>query len=264
MRNLVFNDIYKVFTGKKMYIFIIISLVFLLILSVGIKVVKTMPDATNDPQILNITGQSFPLVVLDIFVNLFFPIFLFMIIVDLVTEELVNGTAKFTLLRPVKRGKIVISKAISVFLLLTLFLVINLIIAYCLGAVILGWEGNFIINGISLDTVEGIVTTISSYLISLVPLFAFGMVFLILSIYATSASSGILIGLGLMFLLKIVGSVIRPIGLFIITEHFALYTNLIDSVNWNGLGKGVAVSLVYSVLGLMFSIKVFKEKDILF
>lgn len=112
----VVNELEKIFIKKKNLFFLVIAAL------IPIGVVLTFLLAQNTLGLFAITAGGFPIFILGIITNLFLPIMVFSVATEIFTGEIGDRTLKLTLLRPISRFTVFLSKTIS----LGIFIVVNL------------------------------------------------------------------------------------------------------------------------------------------
>lgn len=260
MYKLVQNEFYKFFAGKKIYMFMVITVIMALVMGFGVLIVQK--SGQNVPELDQITGNSFPLSFLDMLANFFFPLFVIVMIADSITVELTEGTLKLTLLHPVTRRQLLNAKMITILILLVLYVVYSLIIGYIIGIPFFGWTESFDYKGYVLTAGDGLLTTIGSYLVLILPTFGFGLLTFLLALQITSTSSAIISALGLLFFLRITAAAITPIARFLVTSYFEMYNFLLPTVNWAHMVYGFVVIGITGLIGYLATWYIFERKDL--
>ncbi|MDW7673988.1 MAG: ABC transporter permease [Bacillota bacterium] len=264
MFNLVKNELYKLFKTKKIYVFLFIIFVYNFLPSLE-KVMGTIGD-----EIL-INGQTTPFYMLNFMITNIFPIFIIVALADMVTGEYASGTLKLPLLHPVSRVNLLAAKAIALTIVLLFILMFSLILSYIMGTAIFGWGDQFIYQepdqalqyATFYSTKEGIAITFISYVISAIPLIAFGLVIMFLALIINS--SGVLAGLsiGLVIFLSIFGEVVVAIRPFLIIDALSMFKTLFITKNMSYFIVNMIVTALYGIVFFLGSIYLFKNKDLL-
>ena len=137
MIKIIYNEVYKLLARKKIYIFMAIILIVSLfslasaLITNGIfKPTNPNADTAMQSQILSslgrFNGQSFPLTLFGGVMSTILPIFVVILIANMVTDEYTDGSLKLPLLRQVSRNELLIGKLVSltvVMILMMLFLI---------------------------------------------------------------------------------------------------------------------------------------------
>lgn len=248
------NEYYKIFKQKKIYIFLSI-----------IGVMAFLPVLLNRIEETDIvfTVNTLPLENLSWSVELVIPIFIAILVGDLVTNEYKEGTLKLSLVSGATRIELLITKIIALISIILIMVSFTLIVSYLSGSIFLEWGVPFEFNNITLNEVQGIIYTLGLYLLSVVPLT--GFMFLIIYLGFKLKSSGSVVGLtiGLFFTMNIIRQLsdfFRPI---IIIEYFNTGYLLNNSELFDNLFIFLLVSTIYSVLFFSLCLIDIRQKDII-
>ncbi len=261
MLRLVNNEISRMFAKKKMFIFILILLAFTLTLSIGIKSVQLIGNLPPE-EVPQMTGQDMPMALLAAGIDFLLPVFLIILISDMFTEEYKNGTLKLPLLHPVSRQKVFLSKILALTIFVLILIVFQMITGYLVGTLFFEWgEGLNFINQV-FEPTKGILLTIQSYGMSMLPILAFGMLVTLLSILINNSGAVVGSSIGIVFIFNIAGQLSDKISPYLINTHFKWFINLFQQ----GVSKTVIFSLtiilIYALVFLSASLWSFKRKDI--
>lgn len=152
----VLNEIEKILLRRRNIIFLIITAVCTLLLSIGVMFFQSKFG------FVVVTGSAFPVYTLGYFVKVFLPLFVFMTGADAFTGEASEKTLKLSLTKAISRTKIFVSKNIA----LIIFAVINLFIVFIISF----FAGLFFsVRG---DIVVGFLRSLGLYFIDVLPVAA--------------------------------------------------------------------------------------------
>ena len=252
---LIQNELVKLFAKKKIYIFMGIIFVMTLLLAFIYKfanIDKTM------------SAQMFPLEILTMQLDMLLPIFISILIADIITDEYRTGTLKLPLIHPVSRKKLLNSKLFVLVITISFLLLFSLIISYGLGMSLFAWEEGFSFNETIYTANQGIFITIGSYIISILPLLTFSLLIMLISLKLSSSGAVVGSAIGLLFgfdILIQLSEVVRP---YILNYYFRYYSILINK----GIGEesiiGFLVIILYGTVAYLLAVKIFQEKDIVY
>ena len=211
-------------------------------------------------------GQEYPLSLLEGMVNLL-PLLLIFIVSDMVAGEYNSGTLKLSLLYPVSRDRLLISKMMAILVMTVFLLAFTLVIGYIAGFLAWGWEEGFTYMGMEYSTGKGILVTLQSYLITVLPVFSLGLLFLFLSLLVKNGTAA----LGLSFVIFLAMSflsdfmdIARPI---LITSYLNIFQFILLRDESSELSRmilpGFAVLVLGTTLLIAVSLLYFQRKDIL-
>lgn len=251
MISLIKNEFIKLLSSKKLLAFMAIILIFQLILTAF----------TFGGNIFN--GQTYPLSILGILASWLLPLFLIVIVAEIITEDYAIGMLALTLIHPVSRFKLLAAKALYLLLLIVSILLLAMLSAYLIGTVCFGWAGEFAIRGVTYSAVQGFLITAGSYLISAVPLFAFSSLIMLLALLLQSSALVVGTAAGMLFTFYILGELISELQPYFLTSYFSYFSHIyyyLDDLPslWAALG---AVGL-YGLIPYLISIGVFYRRDL--
>lgn len=256
MFSLVKNEVIKIFAGKKIYV---ISVIIILA-----NLLAWMESLVGTIDIL-INGQNISLHMLGTIMNIIMPIFMIILVGDMFTAEYVNGTLKLPLLHPVSRMKLITAKAIALIIPVFVLTIFSIIISYLLGSIYFGWGDIFIFEDVEYSTIAGIILTINSYLISIIPVYTFSLVLMFLSMFFNSTGAFAGASFGLIILLSFFGEVINALKPYLIIHYF---NDLFRIVFFEGDPVNIAIAFVvipvYGLCSYLLSIYLFRKKDLLY
>ena len=250
-------ELWKMFHGMKLYI--LCGILVLMSLMIALSMIVSNSPASSVP----INGQSFPILLLGSIGKDIVPILMVIASAGLLSDELRNGTLKGLLVRPVTRLEVLAGKAGALLVYILLFLMVTLISGYGWGLLFFGWGKGFIPPIAPVSAGIGIVRTIGAYALTVLPLFGFGAVVLLLSQWLISSNAVIALSLGLFLGMQLASRLVERIRFALISEHFAVGIGWLD-----GTGSRIGVSIMVSVLYILFlsaiSAVSIRSKDILY
>jgi len=255
--NLIKNEMIKTFSTKKMYVFYGIIIVFCLMISITIIL---QPGSIIDKP----TGQAFPLILLKALIGQIFPMFIIILAVDMITNEYRNGTFKLPLLHPVSRRKYIISKILSIIVLIISLLGFTLVSSYFTGTIFFGWGDGVVIDGNLYGSLEGIIKMLTYYSISIAPLAAFSMLSVVIALLFSNTGIAVGLSIGLLFALDVARQLIPELGFYIINSTFYLFESLFNSNLYDLAISQILVTLIYAFISVVLSDIIIKNKEILY
>jgi ABC-2 type transport system permease protein len=211
--------------------------------------------------------------------ELFLPLMIMIVAVDLVSSERSMGTIKLLLTRPVSRFRVLLGKYITLVLAVSLVMLIFGILAYIISALMFGGSGwtapvltGFSVKGGELDISGVRLVTQWQYLFQLFGLAWFislvvGTLSFMLSILMRSSAAG----MGTMLACLIAGAILSNMVSSWESAKYLFMVNLglMDYVSGSAppiegmtLGFSLTVLLVWMVGSLLVSFGVFMKKDI--
>lgn len=248
MKNLMKNELYKAFRIKKFYIIMIVALAIEIAVAQQSKFNGSVSGTTS------INGQKFPLLLLDNFPYLF-TIFVAVFIADSWVDEYRTGMLKLSLLRPVSRIAFLSAKVVSLLICSGLIMGFVLMSAYAVGTLTFGWGENTGLDSIFLTFKSGVVT--------LIPVFGFGL--LIMFIAILTDNMGVTIGgaLGLMIFSQMfeTSKELRNYSIIYIMRSF--YKNLFTQHTQEEVIINIVVITAYIIVFYVGCVLAFYKKDLI-
>lgn len=263
MLKLIRFELYKLITNKKLYVLMGVIIGASVLIGYGIQLINTIEDI---PSKITMNGQSYPIFLLMQLTKEVLPIILIILLGGLFSDEYREGTLKYTLLKPVKRNEVLAAKLTVVAAATAVFLGTAFVSGYLVGPFIFGWGDSFSIPGsqIVMSTSEGIIRTVFAYGLTALPLAAFSIIILFLSILISSSGLVLGAGIGLLMMFNMAQGFVERIRPYIITNYFTIGSMLLETTNAAGLLQGIGTVMVYLVIFLGGAALAFKRKDILY
>lgn len=264
MRNLIRNELHKLFAQKKMFVFFTILLCMALLITGIVYTTHHNPklQALADmEQTANFTGQQFPLTNLSGMVQMF-SIFAIIMIAEMITEEYTTGTLKLSLLHPVTRRRLITAKAASLWIATLILLLFTMVFSYIIGTVFFGWGSHFVLLEKTYSTGAGLLMTLGAYLLTSLPVMAISLVVLYAALFLNSSGAVIGLGLGFFFAQSIISQVSSKLAPFMVLTYTDIW-GFLYSEQWRKVGYGLLVFLIYGGISYILSLRKFRQKDLL-
>lgn len=249
--SLLINEHAKLFKRKRLWV-MLTSIVFIVILA-GIFVLKFFSETNGTPE------ESSLWAFVSILKNVAILIGLFAISIscNIVTQEFSLGTIKFLMIRPVTRGKVLLSKYLTVLSLTLLFLLVLFVLSLVTGGMIFGFH--------TLPT-DDVAEIVKAYLYSLIEIVMLATLAFMLSVLTRSNS----LAMGLSIPLYLMGGMSNLLIARYEWSKYSLFVNLNLDMYDIGvpfkpgmtLGFSLAVLAVYYLIFLAVAFLVFKKRDI--
>lgn len=248
---LIKNEMYKVFKLNKLYFFIVIA--------IGLLIVQGITFSSNSSYSVN--GQSFPIWMLSRIMPLFI-FFMSLLLAEIISDEYRNGTLKLFLLRPVDRIGLLNAKISAMIVSVFMLLLSVMVGSYIIGTAFWGWGDQMMFNEAIFQPAQGILVTLQSYVITLLPCLGFGMIIVLVSVLSSSMGATVGISLGIMFVLTALENV-QGINDYSIVHQMNLYQSFNGNPQSINLILGLVNVAVYTIIFYVGSVVAFKKKDIL-
>jgi ABC-2 type transport system permease protein len=208
-------------------------------------------------------GQSYPLFLHGLTVSWIIPIFITVLVTDMFTEEYTNGTLTLPLVHPVTRGELLAAKVLSLLILIFIILTATMVIGYVAGTVMRGWGSQFLYRGVARSSAKGIYLTILTYLCSVIPLFVFGLLVMLLAFLINNSGAVVGVSLGLILLFAFLGFLDSNINPYLVTYYFSSFPqSLLFAKNFPEAMLALKVMAVYGICSYASSIAIFLKRDL--
>ena len=259
MTGLIRNELIKIVKQKKIFIMAgVILAITLALVFVSFSVEEAAPLASG--------GQEYPLSLLEGMVNLL-PLLLIFIVSDMVAGEYNSGTLKLSLLYPVSRDRLLISKMMAILVMTVFLLAFTLVTGYIAGFLAWGWEEGFTYMGMEYSTGKGILVTLQSYLISVLPLLAIGILYLFLSLLVNNGTAALGLSLVTFFVMTGMFDFVEVLRPFLLTSYLQLFQFIILREEAAELSVMIVSGFIVLIAGTTIlaaaSLYLFRRKDIL-
>lgn len=268
MSNIIVNEVYKLLARKKIYIFMVILFLLVLIMTISTSITNKAFRSSNlnanqaiSP--MQINGQSFPITLLDGIISFALPIMVIILVADIVTGEYAEGSLRLPLLRQVSRTQLLLSKVCALAAAIMILLFFTAVLGYILGTVVLGWGDKFLLKSMALPPSYGILFTLSIYGFSVLPLLSFGMIILLFSVMLSNEGAVISTGMGILITLMVINEMFYKISPYLINNYFNVYNLISSGSGIENIFMALIIILIYGVLFYILSISIFKKRDIL-
>lgn len=256
MIRLVKNEMIKAIGSRKIHAFAVILLLIGIAPVIGSMLVK----------ISTFDGQTYPLFLYGLTVSWVMPIFIIVLVSDMVAEDYVNGTLANSLIHPVTRGEVYAGKAVSMLAITLSLLVYTMILGYIIGTVFYGWGEEFMLRGgVRYPAAAGILITVSTFLSTAVPLWVFGVMVMFLALLVQSGGAVVAVSVGFMLLGAFLGFMVSEVQPYLVTTYFSSFANsLLLEKDYPAVMTALKVLAVYAVAFYTAGVVIFKKRDIVY
>jgi ABC-2 type transport system permease protein len=237
--------------------------------SLAIKLAGSGPNANEGPAFLSRVlgnGMYVPLASLSALLPFLLPMAASMVASYMVAGEAELGTLRIILLRPVKRGSMLVSKWIVAMLYLAVGFLLVLVGGVVFGGLFFGLHPMITLSGTTLSVAHGLGLTVLVFLYGLAAMSCMVSLALLFSVL-TDSSLTALIGAVIFYIvvqIVIAFSYFAWLRPWVFPNYFLEYVSFFrDPIYWTPILKGLASFGVWS-FGLTFAAYVlFRRKDVL-
>ncbi|OEF96715.1 ABC transporter permease [Desulfuribacillus alkaliarsenatis] len=254
MSNLIYNEIYKMIANRKLVIFLFLTIGILLLPAASL----IIPELD-----IPFTGQDYAINMLSGTISMLLPLFIIVMLAEMFASEYEKGTLKNSLIQPVLRTEVLAAKVIAVGIITSVLLLVSMIFSYIIGTLLFGWGEGVLIGGETVSGINGVLITLASHLVSLIPLMAFAFVILAICVAASSGTTAIGVSIGVFFALTFLGQLVEQVRPYLITTHLSFYIQVIEPALRQNLLFTVVVLAAYAVAFLVLAVAMFKRKQII-
>ena len=209
------NELFKLRKRKKYLVFLIIGAVICVASALRVLIVNYITDGgvSREAILGGLMSSNLPFILL-----IFLPLMAVRAASDLFVGEQVDHTLRFSLMRPVGKGKLFFSKAAAVFLLCAF----DLAVLYVVSTVAqVGLGGG----------TEGILTSLGACLLDLIPLAVLVLFFCLINQLVRGSSLTVLLCVVLYIGLLVMGTYLPAVGGLVFTGY----------LRWHNLWIGIAL-----------------------
>ena len=212
------NELFKLRKRKKYLVFLVLGSAICVASALRVLIVNYVTDGGVSRQAIlgGLMSSNLTFILL-----LFLPLMAIMATCDLFVGEQVDHTIRFSLMRPVGKGKIFFSKAAAVFLLCAFDLAVRYVVT-TLTQVCLGGGG------------EGILTSLGASLLDLIPLAVLVLFFALINQLVKGSSLTVLLCVVCYIGLLILGTYMPAVGGLVFTGY----------LRWHNLWIGITLPLL--------------------
>lgn len=221
----------------------------------------------NSQNINAILPQDARILLMKVFDN--FEILIIFLIIYLsctiIIEEFQSGTIRNVLIKPYSRIKILFSKILTNFLIITVSVIVLVVLQYLIGGLLFGFESysleavrynSYNKDIVTIDLIQYMLTITVSKLFMYITFSSFS---LLLGIIVNNIALNILISIGLYFL-STFESLINKFTQYLFIFNWNISNFLFGNINM--LVQSIMISTISLVIILLFLITIFKNKDI--
>jgi len=215
------------------------------------------------------TGLSLPMVMLDAVSSFVLPLFIIILIGFMISEEYGQGTLSISLIHPVTRGKLLLSKLITVEIVAVILLIFTFVISFVIGTLFFGVGQevavtSLIYGKVAYPVASGLMLTLQSYTLTAITMIAFTSLVILLAIQFSSSGAMIGAGIGILIVLTALSNIPAKFNQYFITGYLKFHNIIFYGSPAVKPVFGVLVLAIYAIAAYVISCSVFKKKDILY
>lgn len=240
------NEIEKMYHKKKV---VITGLLTIFIITFGQLIVSF---ARTKLGILTASSTEFPLMVLSVLNNTILPLFCALMTIDVFTGELSHNLMKLTLLRPVCRYKIYLSKIVAV---------CTYILGTLLAVYIMSTLAGLLFNPLTLS-LSFLLKVFVAYIITLVPFIGLTAFIAFISNILKSSTSAFFVSIVVFLGFKGAEILFPKVSSLFITSSINWYSLfLAHDISYLRIGINLLTIIGYGIIFLTLGLSSFEKKD---
>lgn len=240
------NETTKIFSKKKFIFLFSISI----LVSILASIINLMVDRSFGGPLLN--NANLPVTVLNFMSSLLLPLFILMLTSDLFSGEFSDNSIVMSLIRPITRNKLYISKilaiGISIMFLLLGTLVISLITS--------------LIGGNLSACLSKLPSNLMAYIFAVVPMLLIAIITAFAAQFTKSGSLTVVIMILASILMSTVSIIFPEITPFMPTTYLTWYQNFYSNLNFSIIINELLYILAYGIIFMFAGTYLFHQKDV--
>jgi ABC-2 type transport system permease protein len=253
MSGLIKNELLKLFHNRKVFFFMVIVL-----LANIVPVLMTLLV-----RIRTLDGQSYPSTLFGFTVSWILPLFLVVIITEMITEEYMGGTLSLSLVHPVSRFQLYTAKALSLLIFIAVAVLYSLLVGYGIGTIVFGWGTEFFMRGVAYTTWQGMQITVGSYLLSIIPLWSFCFFVMFLATVLSGGASVVGTAAGFMLIATILDVLSGQVRPYLITTYFtSLPVSVLIAPQQGGVTFALTFLFFHGVIFYLAGFYILHKRDL--
>jgi|GEM_PF-1368585 len=239
------NEMIKMISGKKLYIFSVILIASIIIMAL---LCKSIPSVKIGPQ--NFVAQ---MIMNGMIMEPLIPIFMILVAAEIITEDYSSGTMKFTLMTPIRKIDVFAGKLLFMGVYIVILMAICFVSSYIVQIFFCGLGGSSIFF-------KTFIYNLKCFVVVIPPLIAFSAIVGFISLFITSSGAVIGIGIGVYIIAKFLNMGIKNFIYFSPVGGFYA-SSFIGKTGTYGIWTFMLSSLVYIIVFAILIAAVVKKKD---
>lgn len=240
------NETYKIVKRKKFIFLFSISM----LVAITASVINMVTGSHFGVSLFK--NSTLPVTILNLMSSILLPLFVLLLTSDLFSGELADNSIVMSMVRPITRSKIYISKmlsiAISILALLMATFVASLIASF--------FGGNF--N----DIISRLPANLMSYIFAVVPLMLIAVITAFAAQFTRSGSLTVVIMILASVLMSVVTVFVPQVVSFLPTTYMTWYQNFYSGVDLTLVINEFLYILAYGIIFMFAGTYLFEQKDI--
>ncbi len=240
------NETFKIISKKKFIFLFSISI----LITIAASVINLLADRNLGAPLLNNT--HLPITVLDFMSSLILPLFVLMLTSDLFSGEYSDNSIVMTLVRPITRNKLYISKILAIGIS---------ILGLLLGTFIISLAASLLGGNLS-DCMDKLPSNFISYVSSVMPMLLIAIITAFAAQFTKNGSLTVVIMIMASVLMSAASLFIPELANFAPTTYLSWHRNFYSELNLPVITNEFLYMLAYGIIFMFAGTYLFAKKDI--
>ena len=240
------NETRKIFSKKK-FVFLFAAA---LLVTIGASIINLITGSSFGVSLLK--SSSLPVTVLNFMASLLIPLFIILLTGDLFSGEASDNSIVMSLVRPITRNKLYVSKILSVGISIMALLMGTFVVTFIAS----------LLGGNMGDILSMLPYNFLSYISAVVPMTLIAVITAFVAQFTRSSSLTVVIMIFASILMSAVSLFVPQIVSMLPTTYLSWYRNFYNGVNFVRVLNEFLYILSYGIIFMFAGTYVFQQKDI--
>ncbi|OPZ93946.1 MAG: ABC-2 family transporter protein [Firmicutes bacterium ADurb.Bin419] len=240
------NEVFKIISKRKFIFLFSISI----LITIAASVINLLADRNLGAPLLN--NAHLPITVLDFMSSLILPLFVLMLTSDLFSGEYSDNSIVMTLVRPITRNKLYISKILAIGIS---------ILGLLLGTFIISLAASLLGGNLS-DCMDKLPSNFISYVSSVMPMLLIAIITAFAAQFTKNGSLTVVIMIMASVLMSAASLFIPELATFAPTTYLSWHRNFYSELNLQVITNEFLYMLAYGIIFMFAGTYLFAKKDI--
>lgn len=240
------NEVYKILSKKKFIILFILSIVIL----ISVSSANLIANIRFGGPLLNST--NIPVTVLNFISSMFLPLFVLLLTSDLFSGEFSDNSIIMSLVRPVARNKLYISKILAIGISMLIIL---------MGTFIVSEIVSFMGGGFSAGLAK-LPSNLMTYVFAVVPMLLIAVITAFTTQFTKSGNFTVVILICASIIISLVSIIFPEIKTFMPTTYLSWHLNFYGKLNFTKIINELLYILAYGIIFMSAGSYLFYRKDV--
>ncbi len=240
------NETYKIILKKKFIFLFSVSI----LITAAASIVNLITGSGFGVSLLN--NASLPVTILNFMSSLLIPLFILLLTSDLFSGEISDNSIVMTLVRPISRNKLYISKILSIGVSTMALLLGTFVVSFIASLI----GGNFS------EIISRLPYNLMSYIAAVVPMILIAIITAFAAQFTKSSSLTVVIMIMASAFMSFISLFVPKIVTFLPTTYLTWYQNFYSGVNFTVVLNELLYIIAYGIIFMFAGTYLFLQKDI--